>query len=100
MGGGERDVVRGLTDPLADDLLHLAALGEAPEGLLGEDEVAVELDFENAVLTLDQVGVEVEALLQLGRQTGGTGLVVSNNAVFDAEAGHICGLLSGVGSVF
>ncbi len=58
---------------------------EAVEGLLAEDEVAVDLDLEDATAGGDQFGLQVVALAQLIRQTGGTGLVVSNLAVLDGD---------------
>jgi hypothetical protein len=41
--------------------------------------------FEDAVLSLDQLGLDAELLFDLVRQTGGTGSVVSNNTVFDGQ---------------
>ena len=55
-----------------------------PAGLLGEDQLAVDLDLEHAAGRGDQPDLGVgEGLLQLGRQTGGPGLVVSDDAVLD-----------------
>jgi len=53
--------------------------------VLREDECAVDLDLEDAVLALDQARVRSKLSLELGRQPGGTWLVVSNNAVFDRD---------------
>lgn len=88
-----------LRDAIRDESLHLTALGKPPEGFLGVQQVAVEADLEDAVAAFHQLGLEVETLLQFGRQTGGAWLVVSNDTVFDAHAGHISGLLSGMYSI-
>jgi len=58
----------------------------ATEGFLGEDPATVDLDLKHAARRLDQlhVGVGV-ALADFGRQTGGAGLVVSDDAVFDRD---------------
>jgi len=67
---------------LGEDLLFL---GEAAELLLGEDQLAVHADLEDAAARLDEVGLDAVLLLDLGRQTGGARLVVSNAAVLDAN---------------
>jgi len=73
-------------------LLHLrgdlAGLRKAADGLLRVDQLAVEGDLEDPVTALDQDRLEVELLRDLCRQTGGSGLVVSNHAIFDLHAGH------------
>ena len=54
---------------------------------LGEEEVAVHHDFENAAGRGGQLDLDAgEMLLQLSRQTGGSWLVVSNDAEFDANS--------------
>jgi hypothetical protein len=45
-------------------------------------------DLEDAVSPLDQAALDSESLSDIGRQTGGTGLVVSNHAIFDGDLGH------------
>lgn len=96
-GAPTRDATTGSADLFCDQAFHFAVLGKAPEGLLGEQRLAVEADLEDPVLALDQLRIEAETLLQFGRQTGGSGLVVSNDAVFDVDSGHICGSFRGVG---
>jgi hypothetical protein len=55
-----------------------------PAGLLGEDELPVHLDLEHPTRRRDEAHVRVrEGLLQLGRQTGGPRLVVSDDAILD-----------------
>jgi hypothetical protein len=58
----------------------------ASERLLGKDAAPVDFDLEHAARRLDQfhVGVRV-GLPDLGRQTGGPGLVVSDDAVLDRD---------------
>ena len=55
-----------------------------PGRLLREHEIAVNRHLEYPTGRLDQpdLGVRI-GLLQLGRQTGGSGLVVSDNAILD-----------------
>lgn len=58
----------------------------ATQRLLGEHRVAVHGHLEDSPRGLDQLGLDTGKLfLQLSRQTGGSGLVVSNDAVFDAD---------------
>jgi hypothetical protein len=66
----------------------LAGGGEAPFLVLVEEQLAVEPHREHAFATLDELRLEAEALGDLGRQTGGPGLVVSDDAVFDGQPGH------------
>ncbi len=65
---------------------HLALLRETVELVLREDALAVDSDVEDAAATADQLdlGLGMTAL-QLGLQTGGPGLVVSNAAVLDDD---------------
>jgi hypothetical protein len=90
MGGWWRDDARGSAgEPCFQRLLDLARLGEAVAGLLREQHLAVELHLEDAAPALDQLGRLPEPLLDLGRQTGGAGVVVSGDAVFDRDPlGH------------
>ena len=53
--------------------------------MLGEDELAVGGDIEDAVRALDELGLDSQRLPDLGRQTDGPGQVVSGNAVGDGE---------------
>jgi len=52
---------------------------------LGEDEIAVNLDIEDAAASSDQPRRCTGDLLQLGRQPGSPRLVVSLTAVFDRD---------------
>ena len=57
-------------------------------GFLGEDALAVDLDFKDAAGRLDQAHFGVgKGIPDLGRQTGGPRFVVSDDAVFDRD-GH------------
>ena len=79
----------GGASPGGDCALDLARSGKAPELLLGEDELAVQLDVEDAAAALDQRGAGPELLLQLVRQTGGAGQIVSSHAILDGDVfGH------------
>lgn len=60
--------------------------------LLREDEVVVDRHLEDAAVALHQLGVQPEALLDLGRQTDGPRFVVSTDAVLNDDLmdhGHI-----------
>jgi len=72
---------------LPHQLHDFSGLGVASQRLLGENATTVDLHFEHAARRLDQlyVGVGV-GLADFGRQTGGSGLVVSDDAVFDRNA--------------
>ena len=69
---------------LLDGLEDFSGFGVAPSRLLGEHQRAVHRHLEDSTGGLDQpdLGLRV-GLLQLSRQTGGSGLVVSNHAVLD-----------------
>jgi hypothetical protein len=56
--------------------------------VFGEDQGTVHHDVEGAVLALDEPGLDAEARRQLGRQTGGARMVVSNHAVLDGHVHH------------
>ena len=71
-----------------DGLLDLAVVRETAELLLREDGASVEGDLEDAAAAVHEFGVEIEPLLQLSRQTGGSGAVVSHHAVFDRHSAH------------
>ncbi len=67
-----------------DRLRNLSRIGESTHLTLREDRCSVDLDFEDAILALDQSRVRAEFFFELGRQPGGAWLIVSNNAVFNA----------------
>jgi len=69
-------------------IFHFSAFGEATDGLFGENEVVVEVDLEDSAFTFYQFRFKSEALFECVRQTGGTGLVVSNDAIFDPNRSH------------
>ncbi len=80
-----------------DQLQNLPRLRVAPEGLLGVDQFTVHGDFEDAAGRRDQPDVGIgNDCLQLGRQTGGSGLVVSDDTVLDKHL-HARLLPSGLG---
>jgi hypothetical protein len=55
--------------------------------LFGEDATSVQLDFEHAARRLDQPDLGLgEGRANLGRQTGGPRLIVSDDAEFDCHA--------------
>src|SRR3990172_274365 len=67
-----------------DQLHDLPRLRVAPQGLLGEHQVAVHGHLEDPARRRNQPDVGVgHFALQLSRQTGGSGLVVSDDAVLD-----------------
>jgi len=63
-------------------------LGEASELLLGEDQVVAHRDLEDSTMAADQLRLDAELLLDLGRQTGGAWVVVSDRAVLDGDVGR------------
>ena len=65
----------------------LARLRVAAQSLLGENAPSVHFDLERASRGLDQLDLGGgEFLANLGRQTGGPGLIVSDDAEFDRDA--------------
>jgi len=58
----------------------------ATDTLLGEDDAAVHLHFEDAAGGLDEFDIRVgKRVAKLGRQTGGPRFVVSDDAVLDRD---------------
>ena len=70
----------------ADQADDLSVGGKTIQGALGEDQLAVHRNLEPATARRDQLTVDRERALQLGRQTDGAGLVVSLSAVFDLDS--------------
>ena len=69
-----------------DQLEHLTRLSMSPELPLGEDQISVHLHLEDAPRRRRQLDLRVgKFALELGRQTGGPWLVVSDYAVFDRD---------------
>ena len=65
----------------------LVLFREAPGFVLREDQLVVLVDVEDAATSPDQLGFGSRLFLDPGRQTGGTGQVVSAAAVVDRN-GH------------
>jgi hypothetical protein len=63
----------------------LVVLGKAPRLHLAEDPTTIHADLEGSPISLDEGHLRSEPFLQLRRQTGGMGIVVSNHAVLDAD---------------
>jgi hypothetical protein len=63
--------------------------GESSLVMLGEDFLVAERDVEDPSAAADDRRIDIELLLDLGRQTGGSGQEVSNAAVFDRDL-HNC----------
>ena len=78
-----------LGDFLRQLRFHFAVLREALEVFLRKDQLVTELDLENTVLSLDEVGFNTELLLDFVRQTGGSGQIVSNYTIFNGQLGHL-----------
>jgi hypothetical protein len=75
--------------PLLQGSGHFIVFRKATLGLLREHQLAIELHLEDTAFALDQARFNAEAFLNLVRQTGGSGFVVSNYAVFDRNlVGH------------
>jgi hypothetical protein len=75
-------------DPFAQLGFDLAGHREAVGLLLGEDQLVVDGDFEDAPAAPDQLALDAELAFNLRRQTGGARVVVSHRAVFDAHLLH------------
>ncbi len=76
---------------LLDAVENLAVLREAIFRLFGENTVAIHFDFEDAATGGDKFGLDTKSGLDVSRQTGGTGFVVSNLTIFDGDL-HDAGL--------
>jgi hypothetical protein len=89
-GSGERDVHGSAGGgSLFEGRLDLAWIGETPCLFLGEEQLVVDGDLEDPTRSLDELRFDAELLLDLLRQTGGAGVVVSDPAVLDDDAcGH------------
>jgi hypothetical protein len=72
----------------------LILLREAPFGMLREEELAVDDDVEDPIVSLKERGLYARVLVNSGRQTGGLGEVVSAYAIGDLDLhrpGSSCG---------
>jgi hypothetical protein len=69
-----------------DGLKHLTRRGVPADGLLGEGQLPVHANLEQAARRLDQSYVRLgKCLLQLSRQTGGPGFIISDNAILNRD---------------
>lgn len=59
--------------------------GKPTQLLLGENQLTVQGDFKNAAAALDQGWLDAVLLLEISRQTGSLGIIVSDDAVFDFD---------------
>jgi hypothetical protein len=59
-------------------LNHLARIGKASGLVLGKDQLAINLDVEDAPAAGNQLCLNAKGFSQLVRQTGGFGVIVSN----------------------
>lgn len=64
---------------------HLTRLGVTAQLTLGKDQLAVDTHFKDPAAALTERDGGAELPLELRRQTGGAGLVVSNHAVEDLD---------------
>jgi hypothetical protein len=53
--------------------------------MLGEEQISIHHDIEHAPVASNQSGFDAELSLDLGRQTGGPRVVVSNSAVCNRD---------------
>ena len=77
----------GRSGPGAQCFDHFARVREAADLLLGEDPFAVGTNLEDTARALDQRRLPPQLRLDRGRQTGGPGEVVSDDAVLDGDRG-------------
>jgi len=90
--GGEGDRRPASSFRRAEQLDDLARPRVSPELRLLEHGPVVAHHFESAAARRDQLDGRLgEVLLDLGRQTGGSWLVVSDRAVFDRDAHSLAG---------
>jgi hypothetical protein len=76
-------------DSLLERGLDLAGKGKAARLFLGEEELVVDGHLEHSAGPFDELWLDAELLLDLLRQTGGAGEVISDPAVLDDDAcGH------------
>lgn len=60
---------------------HFRILRKPPLLVLGEYHGLVGLDIKDAAAALDQLGIDADAVLDLGRQTGSPGFIISLYAI-------------------
>lgn len=70
---------------LAEQVEHLVVVGKTPDVVFAEDELAVHGDVENPAAARDELRHNLKRILDLSRQTGGAGQVVSLLAVRDPD---------------
>ena len=73
----------------SDEFEHLAGPGMPAQGEFRKDYRTLDADFKGTSRTLDQLDRCVRKLpLDLGRQTGSPGLVVSNDTILNSDVHH------------
>ena len=78
--------IRSLESFLPHQRKYLTGHGMAPHGPLGKDQRFIRRDIEDAAGRRNHLHLGIgERLTQLSRQTGGSGLVVSDDAILDAD---------------
>jgi len=79
--------IRSLESFLPHQSNHFTGGGVAPHGPLGKDQRLVRRDVEDAAGRRNHLHFGIgKRVAQLSRQTGGSGLVVSDDAILDANA--------------
>jgi len=63
----------------------LTLIGETPDLMFGKHQVAVHAHVEDPATASDEGGVDIEDSLEVGRQPGGSWLVISSTAIFDGN---------------
>jgi uncharacterized protein YciI len=69
-----------------DEIDDLSLVWKAAQGALGENRLSVDDDLEYTAAGSNELARSTECRLQVRRQTGGAGLVVSLGAVFDLDS--------------
>jgi hypothetical protein len=60
-------------------------LGKPAGDFLRENQLAIDAHIEHASGTFDEIGLDIELILQSGRQTGSLGKVISFDTIGDAD---------------
>jgi len=68
---------------LFDQVVYFTRFREAFQGTLGKHQLTVNGDLEDAAAGSNHLGLSAKIILDLSRQTGGAGFVVSNLAIFN-----------------
>lgn len=80
-------------DPCANRVENFTVFGKTTNAIFGEKNLVVRHDIEDALAALHEGRFDSECLLDLSRQTGSLGQVVSKRAVGDRDlhADSVCG---------